>query len=274
MIEPLVSSQWLNDNLNSSDLIILDASSFNNKAGLAPKFENQKIKGAQYFDLKNTFSDPNGLFPNTFPSEEQFETGCNSLGINNSSRIVVYDNLGIYTSPRVWWMFRAMGHEKVHVLNGGLPDWINEGFETVEHLESINKSSNYKPKLQPGLIKSIDIIKSNISEQNHLLIDARSEGRFNGTSQEPREGLRSGHIPNSINIPFNSVLENGQYKNTTELKGIFKNSGVDSRPVIFSCGSGVTACIVLLAFEMIMNNNTSVYDGSWTEWASLTKDGI
>ncbi|MDG1037541.1 MAG: rhodanese-like domain-containing protein [Polaribacter sp.] len=274
MIEPVVSSQWLNDNLNSSGLIILDASSLNNKAGLTLKFENHKIKGAQFFDLKNTFSDPNGLFPNTLPSEEQFETGCRSLGINKSSRIVVYDNLGIYTSPRVYWMFKTMGHEKIHVLNGGLPSWINDGYETVEHFDSKIKQGDFEAKLQSELVKSITFVKSNISEQNHLLIDARSEVRFNGTVKEPREGLRSGHIRNSINIPFSRFLENGRYKNADKLREIFEDTGVDDRPIIFSCGSGVTACIVLLACEMVLNNSTSVYDGSWTEWASLTKDGI
>ena len=274
MIKPLVSSQWLNENLNSSDLIILDVSGSNNKAGLTPEFQNKKIKGARYFDLENTFSNSNGLFPNTFPSEEQFEKGCRSLGIKNSSRIVVYDNLGIYTCPRVWWMFKVMGHEKVHVLNGGLPDWINKGFETVEHYQLKNKSSDYKTKLQVENIRSIDFIKSNISEQKHLLIDARSEGRFNGTAKEPREGLRSGHIPNSINIPFSYMLKSGKYKSLAELKAIFKSYDLEDRSLVFSCGSGITACIVLFASEMVLNNSTSVYDGSWTEWASLTKEGI
>ena len=153
MIEPLVSSQWLNDNLNNSDLIILDASVLNNKAGIRPEFENQKIKGARFFDLKGTFSDPNGMFPNSFPSEEQFTAGCKSLGIDASSRVIVYDNIGVYTSPRVWWMFKAMGHKKVHVLNGGLPGWINDGFETVEHFDLRHKHGDFEANLQPKYLK-------------------------------------------------------------------------------------------------------------------------
>ncbi len=272
MLDPLVSSQWLNDNLNSSDLVVLDASVPNNKAGLAPKFGSKKIKGSQFFDLKGSFSDPNGLFPNSFPSEEQFENGCKSLGINKSSCIVVYDNLGIYTSPRVWWMFKAMGHQKVHVLNGGLPSWINDGFETVEHFESVNYKGDFEAQLQPEFLKSIDFVRSNISEKSHLLIDARSEGRFNGTIDEPRAGLRSGHIPNSINIPFGSLLENGTYKSRAELKKVLKVSEIDDRPIVFSCGSGITACIVLLAAELVLKNDTSIYDGSWTEYGSLTNE--
>ena len=272
MLDPLVSSQWLNDNLNSSDLVVLDASVPNNKAGLAPKFGSKKIKGSQFFDLKGSFSDPNGLFPNSFPSEEQFENGCKSLGINKSSCIVVYDNLGIYTSPRVWWMFKAMGHQKVHVLNGGLPSWINDGFETVEHFESVNYKGDFEAQLQPEFLKSIDFVRSNISEKSHLLIDARSEGRFHGTIDEPRAGLRSGHIPNSINIPFGSLLENGTYKSRAELKKVLKVSEIDDRPIVFSCGSGITACIVLLAAELVLKNDTSIYDGSWTEYGSLTNE--
>lgn len=272
MTSPLVSSQWLHENLNHSDLIILDASESNNKAGLAAQFDDRKIPGARYFDIKNSFSDPNGAFPNTFPSAEQFENGCRALGINNSSTIVVYDNLGIYTSPRVWWMFKTMGHENVFVLNGGLPDWMENGFETVNNYESNIERGAFTAKLQADQVRTMDFIKTNITVQNQLVIDARSEGRFNGTAKEPREGLRSGHIPNSINIPFSDLLENGKYKSNSELKGIFENQDIGDQPLVFSCGSGITACIVLLAAEMVMDNETSVYDGSWTEWATLTND--
>ncbi|NRA12416.1 MAG: sulfurtransferase [Crocinitomicaceae bacterium] len=268
MIEALVSSDWLNKNLDNYDLIILDASQSSNVAEINSEFENQKIKGARFFDLKGAFSNPNSLFPNTFPSQEQFEIGCRKLGINKSSRIVVYDNLGIYTSPRVWWMFKAMGHEKIHVLNGGLPDWINQGLETVEHFNTDYSTGDFRSNLGSESIKYFNDIKSNISFQNFLLIDAREEGRFNGKVKEPREALRSGHIPNSINIPFNTLLEHPKYKSTVELKEIFENSPIDDRPMVFSCGSGITACIVLLASEMVLNNPKAIYDGSWTEWAT------
>lgn len=274
MTNPLVSSQWLNDNLNNPDLIVLDASDTDNKAGLISEFQHQIINGARQFDLKGAFSDPEGLFPNTFPSEEHFNQTCRSLGINNSSIIVVYDNIGIYNSPRVWWMFKTMGHEHVQVLNGGLPDWIRNGYETEEKFTSNYKQGNFKGKLKTDAIKNIDFIRSNSSEQTHLLIDARSEGRFNGTVKEPREGLRSGHIPNSINIPYSKLLDIGKYKSEIELKEILEKSGVDNRPLVFSCGSGVTACIVLLAAEIVLNNSTSVYDGSWTEWATVYSNDL
>lgn len=271
MKSPLVSSQWLHENLNNPDLIILDASESTNKAGLVDEFHDRKIPGTRYFDIKNTFSDPNGTFPNTFPSTEQFQIGCRSLGINDSSVIVVYDNLGIYTSPRVWWMFKTMGHDNVHVLNGGLPNWIESGFETVQDYKSNIEPGDFTAKLQSDQVRTIDFIKANIEDQKHLVIDARSEGRFNGTAKEPREGLRSGHIPNSVNIPFGDLLENRKYKSAEELQAIFEHQGVNDQSLVFSCGSGITACIVLLAAEMIMDNATSVYDGSWTEWATLIK---
>lgn len=269
MKQQLVSSHWLHENLENPDLIILDASDPDNVAGIIPEYQNQLIKGARHFDLKRAFSDPSGLFPTTFPNEEQFENGCRSLGINNSSRIVVYDNIGTYYSPRVWWMFRTMGHDRVHVLDGGLPDWIQHGFETEKKFGSNYTRGDFKALFNSASVKNIDFIQSNIFEQKHLLIDARSEDRFNGIAKEPRKGLPSGHIPNSINIPYGRLLKDGKYKAEIELKKIFEESGVDHRPLVFSCGSGVTACIVLLASEMVLNNSTSVYDGSWTEWGMM-----
>ncbi|WNJ17440.1 sulfurtransferase [Pontibacter sp. G13] len=274
MIEPLVSPQWLKDNLNNSNLIILDASVIDNQAGITSEYTHQKIEGAQHVDLKHSFSDTESPFPNTFPSEAQFQMECRSLGIHDSSRIIVYDNLGIYTSPRIWWMFRAMGHKKVHVLNGGLPNWIRQGFDTVEHFGSKDKPGNFRARLQAGRVKSINDIRSNLSQEQYIVVDARNEQRFKGMIHEPRAGLRSGNIPKSINIPYNHVLKDGRYKSHKELKRIFEDAGVDERPIAFSCGSGVTACILLLAAEMVLSNDTSVYDGSWTEYGSLIPEGM
>ena len=269
MPSPLVSSEWLNENRQIENLVILDASPAKTVSGKQSEFENDVIPNARYFDLKNMFSDPNGKFPNTFPSLEQFEKACQSLGINNSSKIIVYDNLGIYTSPRVWWMFKTMGHENIAILNGGLPDWVEKGYETNSLHDSAFSNGNFTAKFNPIQIVNIDFVASNIESQAHLVIDARSDGRFNGTSKEPRPGLRSGHIPKSVNVPFVSVLEAGKFKSKPELEELFASIRVDHRPITFSCGSGITACIVLLAAELVLKNETSVYDGSWTEWATL-----
>lgn len=272
MKQVLVSCDYLYHHIKDPDLILLDASSLENKAGITSVFEGQTIKGARHFDLKNAFSDPEGKFPNTFPSPEQFEKECRLLGINNSSKIIVFDNIGIYTSPRVWWMFKTMGHKNVFVLDGGLPEWIEKGYETTDHFSQVHVPGNFTCDFHPEQIKHTDQIKTNIREKEFLLIDARSSGRFYGTEKEPRKGLRSGHIPNSINIPYTSVLDNGKFKSIKELREIFKVIDNDDRPIAFSCGSGITACIVLLAAEMVLKNPTSLYDGSWTEWATLNNE--
>ena len=270
MTTPLVTVQWLHQNLNDPDLVILDASPATNKAGITAEQQHLQISGARFFDLKHTFSDATSELPNTLPSPDQFEAECRKIGINRTSKIVVYDNLGVYTSPRVWWMFRTMGHENVAVLNGGLPHWQAQGFDTVPRDVASVEAGNFSAALQPNLVVDHTFVKSNLESKNALVIDARSKGRFDGTAPEPRAGLRSGHIPDSLNLPYTEVLENGKFKSETELTAIFSRLVNDKRPLVFSCGSGVTACILALAANVLDNDNISVYDGSWTEYGTLT----
>lgn len=269
MIEPLVSSEWLSDNINNPDLVILEVTSGANKAGTKPEPSEQKIIHTRNFDLKNNFSDSASSFPNTFPSVDQFQQGCRALGINKSSTIVVYDSMGIYLSPRAWWMFKTMGHDKVYVLDGGLPDWVKKGFETADSYSDASSEGDFEAVLKSDDVKMIDFISSNISDQTHLVVDARSNDRFLSKVPEPREGLRSGNIPESINIPYTELLDEGKYKPKAELLSVFQKAEVNKRPIVFSCGSGITACIVLLAAEMVLDNETAVYDGSWTEYGTL-----
>lgn len=271
MTETIVTSQWLFENRNNPNLIILDASvkkvtDDNNSS------KNIRIKGARYFDLKNNFSDKTSDFPNTFPSVQQFEAESQKLGINNSSIIVVYDNLGNYSSPRVWWMLKVMGHQNVFVLDGGLPNWIENGFPTEKITPQQCQVGNFKAKFESERVKNYEFIKSNLKNKTSLVIDARSKGRFNGTAPEPREGLKSGSIPNSVNIPFGDVLSYGKFKSEEELKAIFSKLNPKNKELIYSCGSGLTACIILLASELALPNKTSVYDGSWTEWAQKEQE--
>jgi len=209
------------------------------------------------------------LIPNTFPSATQFEDECQKLGINETSLIVVYDNLGIYSSPRVWWTLKIMGHQNVTVLDGSFPNWIeanhpNEKIEVQEY-----NLGNFKAKLRPNAVKDYNYIKPNTKTNQALVLDARSKGRFNGTAAKPREGLRSGSIPNFLNIPFGDVLENGKFKPEEDLKAIFSKINPENKEPVYSCRSGLTACFVLLAGELILTNTTAVYDGSWTEWSQI-----
>lgn len=266
MSGPIVSSNWLHAHLTDPNLVILDASPKENKAGIASALSGQYIKNSRLLDI-NSFSDSSSHLPSMLPHPEVFQKASRNLGINNNSTIVIYDNLGVYMSPRVWWMFKAMGHENIYILDGGLPDWVAQGFEVKTSLKSNFEHGNFTARYNPGLVAGLSTVVDNLQSKQSILIDARSEGRFNGTAPEPRKGLRSGHIPYSVNIPFELVLVNGKYKSKDELQRIFDGFQLENKPLIFSCGSGVTACIVLLAAELVIKNHKSVFDGSWTQWA-------
>lgn len=265
MTNPIVSTAWLQEHLNDSNLIILEARLDQNQSNLENQNPDLQIKGARLFDIKNNFSDTSNPLSNTFPSKEKFTIECQKLGINTNSTIVVYDTLGIYSSPRVWWMFKAMGHTNVFVLDGGLPEWIKEGYPTEKQQQTVYKKGNFEAKFNSELIKNKEQILENISSKKAVLMDARSADRFHATLEEPRAGLRSGHIPGSINVPYTELQQNGKFKSKEELKQILK---LNDQPLYFTCGSGITACIVLLATELISDNPKAVYDGSWTEWGS------
>lgn len=266
-MEKIVSAEWLTENLNNPNLIILDASVETNAYGKAfQKFE-QTIPLARRFDLKNVFQDNTSPFPNTIPKPQDFERECRKLGINKDSVIVVFDNNGIYTSPRAWWLFRVMGHKNIAVLDGGFPNWIKEGFPTAtKHLDTFERG-DFKSNYDESLVITFEQVQQNIVHQEFLLVDARSEGRFQGTAHEPRPELQSGNIPQSVNIPYQEVLHNGKFKPKTELKTLFNGKCDAETDLVFSCGSGITACIVMLACKIAYANSPKIYDGSWTEWA-------
>ncbi|MEL4308442.1 sulfurtransferase [Joostella sp. CR20] len=270
MNKNVVSTAWLAERIDEPNLIILDATL---PSKIPEQLNGKCIQNAQYFDLKNKFSDTEAIFPNTFPSVEKFEKGCSNLGIKKNSIIVVYDVDGIYASPRVWWMFKTIGFEEIYVLNGGLRKWISDGYKVVDNYKTPSTNNNFKIDFRKiEAFRSYSFIKENLSSQTIITIDARSKGRYNATEEEPRKELKSGCIPNSINIPYTDVLENGSFKSEAELKFIFQKI-IKMKPheLVFSCGSGVTACIILLASEDIITCKKSVYDGSWTEWATLER---
>jgi thiosulfate/3-mercaptopyruvate sulfurtransferase len=263
----IVSIKWLHEHLDDSDLIVLDASQQLNQEKVESQFQDIQIKGARYFDIKNDFSDTTNPLPNTLPTPKVFAKAAGKLGINNESKIVVYDSLGIYSSPRAWWLFKIMGHKNVWVLDGGLPEWAKQGYAVEKIKKRVYTLGNFVSKFKPELLKTKEQILENIETKEAVLIDARSEDRFLGETEEPRKGLRSGHIPGSINISYSRLLRDGKFLPKEELAAILPQG---NKPLLFSCGSGVTACIDLIAYKLIGNNNPkAVYDGSWTEWGQI-----
>jgi thiosulfate/3-mercaptopyruvate sulfurtransferase len=271
MNKSIVSVEWLNSTLNDENLVILDCTLKNQLEKLPPTIQDIQIINTRLFDIKNKFSDTKNEFPSAYPSKAQFEKESQKLGINNESVIVVYDANGIYSSPRVWWLFKSMGHQEVYVLNGGLPDWIKNNFQTEKKLDKQYLKGNFQVKSSENIVRKFDDIMNNLSSKKELVVDVRSKARFEGNVPEPREGLRSGQILNSINLPYTKVLNNGKFQNEEYIKNLFKVFKDEKRNIVFSCGSGITACVVYLACESILTNSKAVYDGSWTEWGAKTK---
>jgi thiosulfate/3-mercaptopyruvate sulfurtransferase len=261
---PIVSVKWLQEHLNNENLIILDGT-INKVFNVSQK----QIPGTRLFDIKKKFSDVSNPFPSAFPSEEQFQREARNLGVNNNSAIVVYDDKGIYSSARVWWLFKAFGYNNVAVLNGGFPEWIKTGYATESMTNYEGAIGDFFANLQPKFMQFFDDVKVASTNKTHTIIDARSAGRFNCEVPEPREGLRMGTIPNSVNLPFTDLLTDGVLKPQVELEKVFYMLADKNDDIIFSCGSGLTACVLALAADISGYNNLSVYDGSWTEWGSL-----
>ena len=272
--DSLVSVQWLAENLNAENLVILDAS-MPPVTGTDDKAKREKpayIPGARRFDFDKEIRDKESHLPHMMPSKKVFTKEAQKLGINRDSAIVVYDDAGIYASPRAWWMFRAMGHSQVAVLDGGLPAWIKAGFATVPHLEELPKQrGDFVSQPQEELFSDSADVFIALHDRNFVVMDARSEGRFKGVEPEPRPGLRPGHMPHSVNIPFTTVLEDGRLASKTKLRSIFEK--YKDKKMIFSCGSGVTASILALAADQVEFKDLSVYDGSWSEWG-LPSSGL
>ncbi len=269
--QELVSIEWLKGNLSNDKLIILDASPKKTASGKVSSVNGKYIPTTRIIDIKNNFSKIDAPFPNTFPDVLQFEREARKLGINNDSEIVVYDNLGTYSSPRIWWMFKIMGHDNIKVLNGGIEEWVKNGFETITKDQLISEFSpgNFNCKFEKQQLVYFKEVMENLKSKDFLMIDARSKGRFDAEEPEPRKHLQSGHIPGSINLPYQLFLDNGKFKSSFEIKKIFEQHVQDQEKLVFTCGSGMTACIVLLAAEIAFKKSRFVYDGSWTEYAEL-----
>lgn len=271
MDNPLISVASLYDRLNEDDLIIIDVSMKSVVGREAIIYDSLSvIPKSSYIDLSKDLVDHTSSQVHSFPSQVQALKVINNLNITPNTTIVLYDNQGIYSSPRAWWIFKSYGLENIYILDGGLPEWIKQNYPTSSEYTTHNGAEPSRPL--DFNIDSIVLKKqvfANLSKKEFSVIDVRSLERFNGAVSEPRKGVRSGHIPNSINLPFELVLRDNKYKNPTELKKLFSSmTQDDSKRLVFSCGSGITACIGLVSALLIGYTNVSLYDGSWSEWGS------
>ena len=264
----LVSTNWLADHLKDPDLRIFDASWHMPDAGrnAEQEYQAQHIPGARFFDI-DEISDSRSSLPHTVPQVEKFMSRMRAMGVGDGHQVVVYDSLGLFSAARVWWLFRLMGKTDIAVLDGGLPKWLAEG-RPIEDLPPVIRDRHMTVTRQAALIKDVTQVAAASKLGDYEILDARAAERFRGDVPEPRPGLRAGHIPNSRNIPFPTLLNgDGTMKAPDALRAVIEGTGADlSKPVITTCGSGVTAAIISLALERIGHRNHALYDGSWSEW--------
>jgi thiosulfate/3-mercaptopyruvate sulfurtransferase len=264
----LVSTEWLAKHLKDPDLRILDGSWFLPAEARDPKaeYDAAHIPGARFFDI-DEISDGRSSLPHMVPPIEKFMSRMRAMGVGDGHQVVVYDGAGIKSAPRVWWMFKLMGQENVAVLDGGLPKWVAEGRET-EDMPPMPRDRHMTVRFQNQLVRDVTQVSHASKLGSPQIVDARAAARFRGDVPEPREGLRAGHIPKSRNVPFLALLNDDQtLKSNDETRAIFEAAGVDlNKPIITSCGSGVTAAVLALALERLGHHEWALYDGSWSEW--------
>lgn len=266
----VISSQWLADRLRIPGLSIVDGSWYlpAQQRDARAEYDAAHIPGAVFFD-QDEIVEPGSDLPHTLPSESEFERHARRLGINNDDTIVVYDGPGMFSAPRVWWMFRAMGSSNVFVLDGGLDGWKSEG-RTVTDQHTETMPSAYVARFDGARIASLDTMRKIVASGETQIADARPPGRFTAAEPEPRQGLRSGHMPNARNLPAASLSKDGYLLSLDELRTVIADAGIDlNAPVVTTCGSGVTAAVITLALQSVGHHDNRLYDGSWSEWGAL-----
>ncbi|WP_029087676.1 3-mercaptopyruvate sulfurtransferase [Brevundimonas aveniformis] len=268
MIDPVISTDELARRLGAPDLKIIDATwNLDGAAAVAP-FNAAHIPGAVFFDI-DAVSDPDTDLPHMLPSPGAFAAAVEALGIGSDDEVVIYDQIGIRSAPRLWWTFRVFGHDRVRVLDGGLPKWVREDRLTESGEPDIEAVGSFIPTFRPDLVRAGSQILPDIAAGRQLA-DARPAVRFRGEAAEPRPGLRGGHIPGSHNLPFPSVLaEDGTLRSADAIRTAFRDAGLAlDGPLTTSCGSGMTAAILALAAARAGVWDVAVYDGSWAEWGA------
>ena len=266
----LVSTEWLAGALGVPDLMVFDATKYlpNEPFDGLTKYREAHIPGARFFDI-DVVADPDTTLPHMAPTAGRFARLMGELGISNTTRVIFYDQKGLQSSARGWWLMKLFGHEKAAVLDGGLPKWLAEGRATESGDAKAAAPTSYTPDFRADLVKGIGDVKRILASGSALRLDARAKGRFDGTAPEPRPGLPSGHMPGAKSVPFNELL-NADFtmKDAATLRARFAAAGADgTTPIVTSCGTGVTACILALGLKQAGLGDAAIYDGSWTEWA-------
>jgi thiosulfate/3-mercaptopyruvate sulfurtransferase len=268
-MNPLVTPSWLVERLSDPGIVILDATL--PPVGVTPPIDTharylaKHIPGAIFFDI-DALSDHSTPLPHMLPAPEAFSRSMSDLGVGDQMTIVVYEQEGVFSAPRAWWMLRTFGAQGVYILDGGLHAWIEAGFPTqTGHID--RAPARFHARLNRDAVRDFADIQQKIAEQAQIL-DARSSGRFTGVSPEPRPGIASGHMPGAINTPFTELVEDGRLKSVAKLREYFNAKGVDiEQPITTTCGSGVTAAVIALGLEIAGSKHVSLYDGSWAEYA-------
>jgi thiosulfate/3-mercaptopyruvate sulfurtransferase len=266
--DPLVSADWLLANIEAPDVRIVDATYFapftNPPETGRQAWMRGHIPKAAFFDIDD-IADTSSHLPHMMPDAVKFSSRVRRLGLGDGNRIIIYDQNNFFAAARAWWMFRVMGHQDVQVLDGGLAAWVEEG-GALDDMPPIPSERHFTPRVRTDLVMDAKGLENLVGSSRTTIIDARPDGRFFGRVPEPREGLRSGHIPGSVNLPGSElVTEHGHMKSAADLKKLFGNPNA---PTVTTCGSGVTAAITALALARLGNWDVAVYDGSWTDWAS------
>ena len=264
----LVSTEWLASHLK--DVRVVDASWYmpGEKRSPRAEFEASHIPGSVFFDI-DAISDKSSALPHMLPSPDEFSQAVGALGIGNGDPVVVYDGSGMFSAARVWWMFKAMDHDDIKVLDGGFPKWTREG-RAVASGAAHPQAKSFAADFKPSLVRDFDAVMAVVKGKSAQIADARSASRFTASEPEPRAGVRGGHMPGARNVHYRSLLnDDGSFKSPDQLRDVIARAGIDAtRPVVTTCGTGVTAAIVMLALDEIGAADVALYDGSWTEWGS------
>ncbi len=265
----LVSTEWLGEHLRDRNVVVVDGTWVlpTTQRDAHAEYRDGHIPGAVFFDIDAIADDSTDL-PHMLPGTTQFGAAVGALGIGDGDAVVIYDSAGLYSAPRVWWTFRIFGAKKVYILDGGLPQWKAEG-RALEQDDANRPARTFNADMNVGAVAMLADVRMALVDDSAQIVDARSAERFAGKAPEPRPGLRSGHMPRSFNVPYGKLIDNGHLAPRARIEAAFTEAGVDlDKPIITSCGSGITAAILLFALEAIGREPKGLFDGSWSEWGS------